>query len=65
MLVSPESVYGTAWSSSASAVEHVAVVVREPANWLPPAREGEAVTALESEGARPSPIITRRSSTDR
>ena len=50
MLVSPESVYGTAWSSSASAVEHVAVVVREPANWLPPAREGEAVTALESEG---------------
>jgi hypothetical protein len=50
MLVSPESVYGTAWSSSTTAVEHVAVVVREPADWLPPAREGEAVTVLESEG---------------
>jgi len=50
MLVSPRSVYGTAWSGSAMAVEHVAVVVREPADWLPPGREGEAVTALESEG---------------
>ncbi len=50
MLVSPESVYGTAWSTSATVVEHVAVVVREPAGWLPPGREGEAVRALESEG---------------
>jgi len=50
MLVSPESVYGTAWSTSATAVEHVAVVVREPADWLPPGRRGAAVTALESEG---------------
>ncbi len=48
MLVSPESVYGTAWSSQAAVVEHVAVVVREPADWLPPGREGEAVRALES-----------------
>ncbi len=48
MLVSPESVYGTAWSTSATVVEHVAVVVREPADWLPPSREGEAVRALES-----------------
>jgi hypothetical protein len=31
-------------------VEHIAVVVREPADWLPPGREGEAVTALESGG---------------
>jgi CobW/HypB/UreG, nucleotide-binding domain len=50
MLVSPESVYGAAWSSSASVVEHIAVVVREPADWLPPEREGQAVTALESGG---------------
>ena len=50
MLVSPESVYGTAWSTSATSVEHVAVVVREPADWLPPGRPGAAVTALESEG---------------
>jgi hypothetical protein len=50
MLVSPESVYGAAWSSSASVVEHIAVVVREPADWSPPGREGAAVTALESGG---------------
>jgi hypothetical protein len=50
VLVSPGSVYGTAWSTSATVVEHVAVVVREPAGWLPPGREGEAVRALESEG---------------
>ena len=48
MLVSPESVYGTAWSTSATVVEHLAVVVREPAVWWPPSREGEAVRALES-----------------
>ena len=50
MLVSPESVYGSAWSTSAAVVEHVAVVVREPAGWLPPGCDGEAVRALESEG---------------
>jgi len=50
MLVSPQSVYGTAWGSSATAVDQVAVVVREPADWLPPGPEGDSVTALESEG---------------
>jgi hypothetical protein len=50
MLVSPGSVYRTAWSNSATVVEHVAVVVREPADWSPPVREGEAVAALEGEG---------------
>ena len=30
--------------------EHVAVVVREPADWLPPGRENETVRAVESEG---------------
>ena len=50
MLVSPGSVYGTAWSTSATVVEHVAVVVREPADWRPPVREGETARALESEG---------------
>jgi energy-coupling factor transporter ATP-binding protein EcfA2 len=50
MLVSPESVYGTAWSTSAAVVEHVAVVVREAADWSPPGRENETARALESEG---------------
>ncbi len=50
MLVSPESVYGTAWSTSAMVVEHVAIVVREPPGWLPPGRGREAVRELESEG---------------
>jgi hypothetical protein len=50
MLVSPESVYGAAWSTAATVVDQVAVVVREAADWRPPAREGEAVRALESEG---------------
>ena len=49
MLVSPESVYGAAWSSAATAVEHVVVVVRETADWLPPGRESEAAAVLESE----------------
>ena len=50
ILISPESVYGTAWNTTATVIEHVAAVVREPAGWLPPGRGGEAVTALESEG---------------
>jgi hypothetical protein len=50
MLVSPESVYGPAWSIAATVVDQVAVVVREPADWRPPARDGETVRALESEG---------------
>ncbi len=50
MLVPPASVYGTAWSTSATVAQHVAVVVREPAGWLPPGRENDTVRALESEG---------------
>jgi hypothetical protein len=50
MLVPPESVYGTAWSTATTVVEHVAVVVREPAGWLPPGRENETIRALESAG---------------
>jgi CobW/HypB/UreG, nucleotide-binding domain len=50
MLVAPESVYGPAWSTAATVVDQVAVVVREPAGWLPPVREGETVRALESDG---------------
>ena len=49
LLVSPESVYGPAWSTTATVVEQVAVVVREPAGWLPPGGEGEAARALESD----------------
>jgi hypothetical protein len=50
MLVSPESVYGPAWSTAATVVDQVAVVVREPPDWRPPAREGETARALESKG---------------
>jgi CobW/HypB/UreG, nucleotide-binding domain len=50
VLVPPEIVYGTAWNISAVAVEHVAVVMREPAGWLPPATGSEAVRVLEREG---------------
>jgi hypothetical protein len=50
MLVAPESVYGPAWSTAATVVDQVAVVVREPADWLPPSREDETVRELESEG---------------
>lgn len=50
VLVRPEIVYGTAWNTSAVAVEHVAVVVREPAGWLPPATGSEALSVLEREG---------------
>jgi hypothetical protein len=50
MLVSPVSVYGSAWSTAATVVDQVAVVVREPADWRPPDREGETVRALASEG---------------
>jgi hypothetical protein len=49
VLVPPERVYGTAWKAMATVVTHVAVVVREPAGWLPPAQGGDAVLALESE----------------
>jgi CobW/HypB/UreG, nucleotide-binding domain len=48
MLVSPESVYGPAWSTAATVVDQVAVVVREPADWRPPDRDDETVRALES-----------------
>ena len=50
MLVAPESVYGSAWSTAATVVDHVAVVVREPADWRPPGGEGETARALESAG---------------
>ena len=50
MLVSPESVYGAAWNTAATVVDHVAIVVREPVNWRPPGQAGEAVSALENEG---------------
>ena len=52
VLVPPESVYGMAWSTSSAAVEHVAVVVREPPGWLPPGQGAEAVREIESEGDR-------------
>lgn len=50
VLVSPESVYGTAWSTAATVIKHVVVVVREPVDWRPPAQGSAAVTVLESEG---------------
>ena len=50
MLVSPESVYGAGWSTAATVVGHVIVLVREPVGWLPPSPEGEAVRTLENKG---------------
>jgi hypothetical protein len=50
MLVSPESVYGAGWSTAATVVGHVIVLVREPVGWLPPSPEGEAVRTLVNEG---------------
>ena len=50
MLVMPESVYGKAWTTARTAVQQVAVVVREPADWLPPGERGAAVRAIEGEG---------------
>jgi hypothetical protein len=52
MLVSPRSVYGTAWSTSAIVVEQVAVVVREPADWLPPGPDRDAARVLGSQGGK-------------
>jgi hypothetical protein len=48
VLVSPQSVYRAAWDTTATVIQHVAVVVREPAGWLPPAQAGEAARVLES-----------------
>jgi CobW/HypB/UreG, nucleotide-binding domain len=49
VLVPPDRVYGTAWNTTATVVEHVAVIVREPVGWPPPAPGGEAVMALENQ----------------
>jgi len=65
MLVSPESVYGMAWDTSGTVVKHVAVVVREPAGWLPPAGKARRSGRTGAGGTRVSSTITRRSSTDR
>ena len=62
MLVSPGSAYGPAWSTQSMVAKHVAVVVRESPDWLPPGRGGESVRELESEGARVPLTTTRRSS---
>jgi hypothetical protein len=50
ILVPPDRVYGKAWSTTATVVEKVAVIVREPAGWSPSALGGQAVMALENEG---------------
>jgi CobW/HypB/UreG, nucleotide-binding domain len=50
VLVPPDRVYGAAWSTTATVVGQVAVIVREPEGWSPPAQGGQAVMALENEG---------------
>jgi hypothetical protein len=52
MLVSPESVYGAAWSSSASVVEHIAVVVREPARHHEAFFNGSLILTSEQDRVR-------------
>jgi len=37
LLASPESAYGARWSTGTAVIEHVAVIVREPPGWVPPA----------------------------
>jgi hypothetical protein len=49
VLVFPESVYGAAWDTTVTVVQHVVAVVREAAGWLPPTQAGEADRVLESE----------------
>jgi hypothetical protein len=51
VLTSPRSVYGGAWTAARTAVDHVAVLVREDAGWRPPGSDGEAVRVLEDEDA--------------
>jgi CobW/HypB/UreG family nucleotide-binding protein len=50
ILVPPDRVYGAVWSTTPTVVEQVAVIVREPTGWSPPAQGGQAVIALENEG---------------
>ena len=51
VLVWPESVYGAAWDPTATVVvEQVAVIVREPPGWLPPAQATETAWVLQSKG---------------
>jgi hypothetical protein len=50
LLASPERVYGASWTSGTVAIEHVAVIVREPPDWVPPGQNDEAVRFLRNGG---------------
>jgi len=52
LLVAPQSVYGTSWGTGSAVIDAVAVIVREPPDWAPPARPWSARTVLGS-GAHP------------
>jgi hypothetical protein len=50
LLVSPEIVYGPRWDNRSFAVDHVVVIVRENADWMPPHGKRDAIRALKGVG---------------
>ena len=50
LLVSPEAVYGPRWDSRSFVVDHVVVIVREGAGWMPPHGKDDVIRALKGVG---------------
>jgi len=50
LLASPESVYGARWSTEATLIERMVVIVRESPDWVPPAQTCDAIGLLRSGG---------------
>jgi CobW/HypB/UreG, nucleotide-binding domain len=50
LLVSPQTVYGPKWDNRSFVVDHVVVIVREGADWMPPHRKGDVIRALKGVG---------------
>jgi hypothetical protein len=50
LLVSPETVYGPRWDNRSFAVDHVVVVARESAEWMPPHRKRDVIRVLKGVG---------------
>lgn len=50
LLAAPDSVYGARWSTGTAVIEHVAVIVRELPDWVPPGQNEETVRFLGSGG---------------
>jgi hypothetical protein len=50
LLVSPGTVYGPRWDNRSFVVDHVVVIVRESADWMPPHRKRDVIRALKGVG---------------